>query len=64
MLVQVLALAAKALSDEYNSLSSLLDMKRASDIRQGLDSCVESLRGLQKTLTPIKVCLARVTMDL
>lgn len=64
MVVQVHALAAKALSDEYNSLSSLLDTKRASDIKWGLESCVQGLRGLQETLTPIKACLARVTKDL
>lgn len=50
MMVQAHKLAAKAFSDEVPGFVNLSDMKCASEMTAGLESCLQALRELQDTL--------------
>lgn len=50
MVVQAHTLAAKAFADELHARVTRMDMKGASEMTTGLDTCLRALSGLEESL--------------
>lgn len=53
MVVHAHTLSAQAFADEVPVRVNLLDMKGASEMSTGLETCLQALRGLQDTLSTL-----------